>query len=106
MKMIMTVMSKKAGERVLNALVNAGHMATYGETRGGMLRQSQLSIFLAVNDDKVQDVLDIIETSCKSQSVVHNLQQNPFGIPQIDADSFEMGGAVSFIWTLDRIAKC
>jgi uncharacterized protein YaaQ len=50
MKMVMVVVPANSAEKVLNALVNAGHTATYAETRGGMLRQSQFSLFIALKE--------------------------------------------------------
>ena len=38
MKMMMAVISKHSGEKVLEKLVSEGYMATFNETRGGMLR--------------------------------------------------------------------
>ena len=48
----------------LSALINAGFTATYSETRGGMLRQSQLTLFIAVRSSDVQTALNVITDSC------------------------------------------
>lgn len=105
MKMIMSVLSRKNSENVLNALVNEGFMVTYGETRGGLLRQSQVSLYIAVSEELVPNVMEIIRIHCKSHSHVHNLQQSEQGVHQTDSGNFEVGGAVTFIWEIDRIVK-
>lgn len=105
MKMIMSVLSKKNSENVLNALVNEGLMVTYGETRGGLLRQSQVALYIAVSEELVPNVMEIIRSHCKSQSHVHNIQQSDQGVHQMDSGDFEVGGAVTFIWEIDRIVK-
>lgn len=104
MKMMMIVLPRKSGENFLAALINAGFTATYSETRGGMLRQSQLTLFIAVNESDVKNVIEIIRESC---SLCVRLHQG-FGITQaaqlVEEDSSsEVGasGAVVFIWSLD-----
>jgi len=101
MRMIMAVVPKKSADAVLDALVNAGYTATYSETRGGMLRQSQLSLFIAVQEQEVQTVLDILKTHCKTRTKVHDSHApqrfNPSSHPEI-----VLGGGVVFVWTLDK----
>jgi hypothetical protein len=36
---------------------------------------------------------------------VHNIQQSDQGVHQMDSGDFEVGGAVTFIWEIDRIVK-
>ncbi len=104
MKMMMIVLPRKSGETFLAALINAGFTATYSETRGGMLRQSQLTLFIAVNKDDVENVIRIIRESCTVCVRVHH----GFGITQVaqtdeELSSSQVGtsGAVVFIWSLD-----
>lgn len=106
MKMIMAVISKKSGEKVLESLVDAGFMATFSETRGGMLRQSQLSIFLGVEDDAVPKVLEIIKRNYKLQKSVHQVKADQDeDVPVPETGSFQLGNAAVFIWQLDKIEK-
>ena len=103
MKMMMVVVPSNSAESVLDALINAGHTATYAETRGGMLRQSQKSLFIAVKETQLDEVLDIIKTHCRTkiemspQSTEDTLSM---GSKPVTAD---LGGAVAFIWDIDRI---
>ncbi len=105
MKMIMTVVPKYSGNAVLEALVNAGYSATFNETKGGMLRQSQITIFIAVKEESVPEVLEIIKAHCKAHMHVQRTSSAP-----TDSDSagkgYSLGGAVTFIWKLDQIEKC
>jgi uncharacterized protein YaaQ len=100
-KMIMAVIQKNSGEAVLDGLVNAGYTATYSETRGGMLRQSQLSLFIGVKEEDVHEVLEIIKSKCKTRSHIRSDE----GIQRFKGNTeqaFELGGAVIFIWKLDQ----
>ena len=104
MKMLMAVVPKKNGDDLLSLLVNAGYTATFSETRGGMLRQSQLSLFTAVKGEEVPKVLDIIRGCCSTGINIHH------GYGLIDSEMREQatpsvsGGAVVFVWSLDSFS--
>ncbi len=108
MKMVMAVVPRKCGDEVLASLINSGFTATYSETRGGMLRQSQMTLFIGVRQSDLQKVLDIISSACYGETIIHR----GFGMTHVDIDpephSNNEGrplggsGAVVFIWTLDR----
>jgi len=101
--MVMAVVPANTAERVLDALVNAGHTATYAETRGGMLQQSQYSLFIAVKKDQLNTVLDIIKENCHT-----SVQMSTRTHGEVDSDgrspvTAELGGAVTFIWDINQI---
>jgi len=104
MKMVMAIVDRDDGDRVLGALVDAGYTATYGDSRGGVLRRSQKTLFIAVERLKLDEVLGILRQSCRT---CLNMNEEPrerpaFGpIPAIP----EMGGAVVFVWDLERFEK-
>ena len=101
MRMMMAVVPKNQGEAVLDALVNAGYTATFSETRGGMLRQSQLSLFIAVKEEEVSVVLDILKAHCKSHTQVHH-GNSPQRFDPNAQHAIAIGGGVVFIWTLEQ----
>jgi len=102
-KMVMTVVPRDGAEALLNALVNAGYTATFMESRGGMLRQSQLSLFTAVDSEELDKVLDIIRASCAAKVVVEaEEEQETYSFGQTSITT-GVGGAVIFIWTIEGI---
>lgn len=103
MKMVMVVVPANTAEVVLDALINAGHTATYAETRGGMLRQSQYSLFIALKKEQLEEVMDIIKASCRTQV---EMKTHPFKDQQIKEKgslTAEIGGAVAFVWDIESI---
>jgi uncharacterized protein YaaQ len=100
MKMVMAVMPRNEAERVLQALVAAKYTATYVETRGGMLRQAQITLFIATKDQDLEIVLSIIEDNCRSEVVIEEAEgeQGPAPMPVKP----RLGGAVVFIWNIER----
>ena len=102
-KMVMAVVPKAEAENVLNALVNVGHTATYTESRGGMLRQSQFTLFIAVDAQELETVLSIIREHCRVEVHVGSPESgspSPFGSKPVAAS---VGGSVVFIWNLEEI---
>ncbi|MEL7645324.1 MAG: cyclic-di-AMP receptor [Anaerolineaceae bacterium] len=105
MKMIMAIVPKQYSDDVLSALINAGFTATYSETRGGVLRQSQTTLFIAVRTSDVQTALSLITDSCMEIVSIHHR----YG-PEADTDAHMVNeaaplgksAAVVFIWTLDK----
>ncbi len=101
MRMIMAIMPRGEAERVLQALVSANHTATYVETRGGMLRQAQMTLFIAVEAQNLDDVLSIIENTCRSEPVVESVEGEEASSAPMPARP-RLGGAVVFVWDIKR----
>ncbi|HCU58099.1 MAG TPA: hypothetical protein DF984_07770 [Anaerolineaceae bacterium] len=104
MKMVMVVVPSNSAERVLENLVNAGHSATYAETRGGMLRQSQRSLFIAVKAAQLEEVLEIIKQNCRTRvEMSTHPKEGVAGEAESSPVTADLGGAVAFVWDIDRI---
>ncbi len=101
-KMVMTVIPRDEAEHVLDALIDAGYSATFMETKGGMLRQSQYSLFIAVSNETLDNALDIIKNSCKTDII---LDEDDLTKQEILENSGvqKLGGAIVFVWDLDRL---
>ena len=106
MKMVMAVVPRDEAEGVLSALIAAGHTATFTESRGGMLRQAQYTLFTGVDEQALPRVLDIIHESCHSHVLV-NSGDNQAGTPAFSTPAsapVQVGGAVIFVWDLEQFA--
>ncbi|MDF1499218.1 MAG: cyclic-di-AMP receptor [Anaerolineales bacterium] len=98
----MAVIPHDHSRKVLDELVDAGFSATFAESRGGMLRQTQHSIFIAVNKEEHQQVLSIIKENCRTPSEPHERDGDP-GETDSAPVSAELGGAVVFTWDIDTV---
>ncbi len=103
--MIMAIIPRDEGDRVLDALVSAGFTATFTESRGGLLRQAQYMLFVAVKRWDVDKVLEIICQNCHSRVHIEASQGGDAFPPLVSnvPDNVQLGGAVIFIWTLDQV---
>ncbi len=98
-RMIMAVIPRDEAESVLDALINEGFTATFTETKGGMLRQSQYTLFTAVKTKDVDKVCEIIKKNCTSDV---DLDEEGLARQELaeDSGSTQVGGAIVFIWDL------
>ncbi|MBI9046353.1 MAG: cyclic-di-AMP receptor [Anaerolineaceae bacterium] len=103
MKMVMVIMPESQADYVLNALIIAGHAATYTETKGGMLRKKQTTIFAAVQEDNLEEVLEIIEGNCRVEVSVIRGNPSPNNPQDKNVTLQKKGGAIVFIWDLFRM---
>ena len=108
-KMVMVVIPRDEAEMVLDALISAGYTATFLETKGGMLRQSQYSLFIAVKNADLQKICGIIKENCTVQisNMNGNLEREEMLTDESLSDeslsSDKIGGAIIFIWNLHKI---
>ncbi len=101
-KMVMAVIPRDEAEHVLDAIIDAGYSTTFMETKGGMLRQSQYTLFTAVSSETLDNVLDIIKNSCKTDIILDEDDLTKQEILE-NAGVQKLGGAVVFVWDLDRL---
>ncbi len=102
MKMLMAVIPRDEAGRVLEALVATGHTATFSSSRGGMLRQAQEMLFIAVEEGVLEEVLSIIRDNCHSHVAVEPGESKISLSPGPAPVTTRLGGAVIFIWDIER----
>lgn len=97
--MIMAVIPRDEAEKVLDALINNGFTATFAETKGGMLRQSQFTLFIAAKSTKVDQICELICNNCMEDVKISDQSLVKQELAE-ESDSAKVGGAVVFIWDL------
>ena len=101
-KMIMAVVPSEETNRVLDALVRAGFTATFAESRSGVLRQAQYVLYIAVRTEDLETVLSIIKKRCHSPTDVEESVADESPEATRSRTQIELGGAVIFVWDLER----
>ncbi len=106
MKMVMAIVPRDQTNRVMEALIAEGHTATFTESRGGMLRQAQYMLFIAVKKQDLDKVLSIIRTNCHTKVKVESGSnvdtQGIMPSRRTISTMHQLGGAVVFVWDLDQ----
>ena len=101
-KMIMAVIPRDEAEKVLDTLINNGFTATFAETKGSMLRQSQYTLFIATKSNNVDQICELINNNC-----MEDIEISDQGLAEQElaeeSGSAKVGGAAVFIWDLKSI---
>jgi len=106
MKLIIAIVSNDDANKVQKALVNERYFITKLATQGGFLRAKNVTFMIGVNDEKVVNVLEIIEANSKKrQKLVPNTIVNEFGSFSAMPIEVEVGGATVFVLPTDQFVK-
>ena len=103
-KMVMAVVQRDLTELILHELLNAGFTATFNESKGGMLRQSQHSLYIAVAENQLQDVLKIIKGVCHKRKESNQIPEFQEQIESF-SDEINIADAIVFVWDLNGIER-
>jgi uncharacterized protein YaaQ len=100
--MVMAVISRDQANHVLEVLVTSGYPVTFTESRGGMWRQAQYTLYTCVAEEAVDDMLRIIRENCRAQVEVETDEAKT--APQESIQTMaDLGGAVVFVWDIERL---
>lgn len=106
MKLVIAIVNKDDEKKVQKALVENRFFATKLSTAGTFLRAGNATFLIGVNDEKVQDIIDIIEKHSKKRTkLVPNTIVNEFGSFSSLPLEVEVGGATVFIVNVDQFIK-
>lgn|SRR5690554_326883 len=106
MKLVIAIVNKDDEKKVQKALVENRFFATKLATAGTFLRAGNATFLIGVNDEKVQDIIDIIEKHSKKRTkLVPNTIVNEFGSFSSLPLEVEVGGATVFIVNVDQFIK-
>ncbi len=106
MKLIITIISNKDIEKVLEALSSAGFMATKISTTGQFLEGGHSCIFIGVEDSKTEAVFDVLGKNVtkrviKQYGVKSTLSGTLLKQP-VDVEEY---GGVAFVINVDDFRK-
>lgn len=109
MKMIITVVQGKDAGTLTDKLVAKRYAITRINTSGGFLRESNATFLIGVEDDRVEDVVEIIRSVCKTRTRYLNPlppMSEPGGeIYMPNPVEVQVGGATIFILTVDKYLR-
>ncbi len=70
MKLIMAIIHDEDAFHLIDLLSESGYSVTKLATTGGFLRAGNTTIICGVQDDKVEELLNIIEKNCRSRKQI------------------------------------
>lgn len=106
MKMIIAIISNEDAGRVQKRLIEENIIATRLTTTSGFLRARNATFLIGVKDEKVKNVLTLIEENTKKRkATLPNTIVNEFGAFASLPIEVEVGGATVFILNVEEFHK-
>ena len=110
MKLVIAIVQDEDASRLVNQLMKNGFGVTKLATTGGFLRAGNTTLLIGVDDDKLTNVMEIIEKVCKSRK---QLTATPSSVSAMGAmpgaASYPVevtgGGATVFVMSVDQFVK-
>jgi uncharacterized protein YaaQ len=108
MKMIVSIINSDDARGLTDALMQKGYRATTIGTTGGFLRQGNATLLIGTEDEKVDEVLEIIRHNCRTRSQYVNplppiMESGELYMPS--PVEVQVGGAVVFVLNVDRAER-
>ncbi|CAH1228945.1 MULTISPECIES: cyclic-di-AMP receptor [Paenibacillus] len=105
MKLVVAVVQDKDSNRLSNALIKEGFRATKLASTGGFLRAGNTTFMIGTEDDRVQEVMQVIRANCK----IREQLVTPVSPMGGTTDSYipfpvevQVGGAAVFVLPVER----
>ncbi|MCX5975954.1 MAG: cyclic-di-AMP receptor [Coprothermobacterota bacterium] len=108
MKLLIVIVQDKDAEALLSTLTQKGYRATKMASTGGFLREGNSTIFLGVDDDKVEEILSVVRERCHKRE--HFINPAPYA-PSAPGSyipypmKVEIGGATIFVAPIDYFER-
>ncbi len=104
MKMVMAVVQADDAPKIMETLVKAGHRVTRLATTGGWLRRENVTLLLGLQDDKVDEVLQLLQQKGQRRIAYRSMPVDITG--SVDAEVFEVevGGAIVFVLNVEEFS--
>ena len=107
MKLIYAIVNNDDNSRVSSALMNEGFFATKLASTGGFLRTGSTTFIICTDDDKVNEVIEIISKHSKKRSQMISSANSAIGANMYNEIPVEVsvGGATVFVTNVERFEK-
>lgn len=106
MKLIIAIVSNDDANKVSKGLIKENFFVTKLATTGGFLMSGNTTFLIGTNDEKVIEIIEIIERYSKTRSkLVPNSIVSEFGMFSSMPVEVKVGGATIFVLPVDQFIK-
>lgn len=109
MKLVIAIIQDEDAAKLLDELTSKGFYTTRLATSGGFLRAGNTTILTGVEAEKVAEVTEIIENTCKSRKQMTAMQSPITGVPDVFVPAYPIevtvGGATVFVVDVEQFKK-
>lgn len=106
MKLLIAIINSDDSHKVLDEITKAGYYATKLTTSGGFLRSGNLTLLMGVEDDKVDNLIEILRQNCrKREEVMPVLPTYASEVISAIPVKITVGGATVFVLDVEQFHK-
>ncbi|MCL2399388.1 MAG: cyclic-di-AMP receptor [Defluviitaleaceae bacterium] len=108
MKMIMAIVHDEDAFHILDLLIEKGIGVTKLASTGGFLKAGFTTLISGVDEDRVQEVISVIEQKCKSRKYVTSVNSAHMNMRDGYAPhpvEITIGGATIFVLNVEEFKK-
>lgn len=106
MKLVLTIVNHDDSNAVIQNLTKRGFSSTKLATTGGFLMSGNATILVGVNEEKVQDVIDIVhEFSHSRKQMIPTTTEMGYGYYNSVPVEVTIGGATIFVVDVERFER-
>ena len=108
MKLVVAIVHNEDAGALVDALLEREHRATRLHSSGGFLKQSNATIIVGVEDDRVDEVVATVRENCTARTQIVNpmppiIEPGEFFMPY--PLEVEVGGATVFVLPVERFER-
>lgn len=108
MKLVIVIVQDDVSMDLIDSLTESGYRITKLATTGGFLKSGNTTLLIGVEDQKVDDVLDILKRECRTTKQVVTTPSPVAGSTGVYVPypvEIEIGGATVFVVDVDKYLK-
>lgn len=110
MKLVIAIVQDEDTSRLVSKLMKEGFGVTKLATTGGFLRAGNTTLLIGVDEEKLSNVMDIIEHVCKSRKQMASTPTTMNGMSGMYAAAsypveVTVGGATVFVLNVEKFVK-
>ncbi len=107
-KLVVAIVHNEDAGALVDALLERDYRATRLHSSGGFLKQSNATVILGVDDDRVEDVMSVIRATSTARTQIVNpmppiMEPGEFFMPY--PLEVEVGGATVFVLPVERFER-
>lgn len=108
MKLVISIVQDQDSADLVDVLMDNGYRVTKLATTGGFLKSGNTTLMMGVDDDKIDNVMGLIEEVCKTRKQMVTSPPPAAGASSVYMTypvEVRIGGATIFVVDVDRFAK-
>ncbi len=109
MKLIIAIVQDEDSSKLLSRLLQKGFGVTKLATTGGFLRAGNTTLLLGVEEERIQEAIETVESVCKSRKQLSAATTTLSGISHSEYTAYPVevtvGGATLFVLSVDQFLK-